>query len=63
MQEEVRSHDGGDGPQVHAVAPLTEDHLTEKLQQRLDTQLIALQDTVFLKNSKEERKTQSWTII
>jgi len=37
VQEEVWSHDGGHGPQVHTVTPLAQDHLTEELQQRLET--------------------------
>lgn len=35
VEEEVGGHDGGDGPQVHAVAALPGDDLTEELQQSL----------------------------
>lgn len=35
MEEEVGSHDGCDGPQVHPVLLFLRDHLTEELQQSL----------------------------
>lgn len=35
VEEEVGSHDGGHGPQVHLVLPLPRNHLTEELQEGL----------------------------
>lgn len=35
VEEEVGSHDGGHGPQVHPVPLLSGNHLTEKLQEGL----------------------------
>lgn len=35
MEEEVGSHDGGHGPQVHPVPLLPGDHFTEELQEGL----------------------------
>ena len=35
MEEEVGSHDGCDGPQVHPVPLFPRNHLTEELEQGL----------------------------
>lgn len=35
MEEQVGSHDGGDGPQVHPVPFLSGNHLTEELEEGL----------------------------